>query len=220
MRVVRSGVVMLAMLLVLATASVLSAAQITSFGQVGTLNQFIATNNGNGTTSLDATGTVDITNIISGATDDNALFTFEAESIDAAQLLVGTVITQHYAGTFSLTNQAGTFNYLSGTFGGALQVGGNGGTGSLIGANSAGLGPLSFTTDLPVLLLDPKSFGLALSNLTPPLSIENGSIGSFTASYVGTADANVEPIPEPATMTMLGLGLVGMGGALRRRLRR
>jgi hypothetical protein len=197
--------------------------QIVGFGQLGSINTFISTNNGDGTTSLDVTTGVSVTNIISGATDPNALFTFEAESLDAATLLGGVIITQHYEGTFNLTNAAGTFSYLSGTFGGALALGGAGGTGALFTANTAALSPLDLFTDLPVTLIDPESFSLSLSNVVPVFSIVNGSINSFTASFTGTADATVEqvePVPEPATLILLGTGLVGFAARARKRLQR
>ena len=155
--------------------------------------------------------------------------TFSATSTEDAQILLGgTVISQRFAGTFSITDQANTINYLSGTFERHWNLVEQVLTGAVLTANSFPQSPpLILSSDL-FDLINPESFALAFSNITPPLGVNTYLVGgvshttiaNFAASYAGSADANINAVPEPTTLTLLGLGLFGMAGKLRSKFRK
>ncbi len=219
----------LAAVLSLAASQSAQATTILTFGQTGA-NAVTAVNNGAGTTTLTATNVaVIITQIeLGGTVSIPALLNLNAVSSGPAVQTGGPIFffdSQPFGGSFSITG--GGNNYLSGTF-----VGGTVGFGLDTGVvftllSSQPPGAVNFTTDRPDLInpafLPGLGFSLSFADVTPGLGISGAppSLSSFKASVSGVYSDNVGrgdiPVPEPASMLLLGTGLVGLGARLRRR---
>ena len=193
-----------------------SAVQIISFGQTSSTNTVVATANAGGTatTIVISDATVLIDQILGIATPPaiGAFMDLTATSIDAA-VGVGPALLQHYSGTFCIASAAGCAGTvdLQGAFSDAafgLQ------TGDQLSVNVASP-PDTLALSSGVIpaadLLPPSSFTVAMSNVTPALNLDNATLESFTASFAGTADASGAAVPEPASLLMLGVGVLALG---------
>lgn len=195
-----------------------NATLIASFSQNPSLTPTVtATDNGSVTNIVINSQSTSIT-AGNGAIIGNALFSLNATSIDAATTVL-TAVIQHYSGTFCFSSAAncGGTNLLSGTFSDAA-FGGLGGPGLNVNVNNPP-DTLNLASDLipASQLVAPNTFGLTFANLSPLLSINGTTIAGFTADYSGTISSSAVPAAEPATIAILGMGVLGLAAVSRRK---
>src|SRR5690242_21115132 len=191
-------------------AATASATTILTFGQTGSTNTITGTTNGTTSTITGTNVAITVTQIDAGiATPFSAFLNLSATSTAPATTLSGNV-TQNFSGTFSITSGAGGTgtNFLSGSFSDTVFGAASGASLTLsvsqppdsvsFNSNVIAAGELGLT----------RAISLSFANVTPGVNISNGSPGSFSSSVSGTFSANVGRVPEPATLALLGSGLL------------
>jgi len=206
-----------------ALAGPASADVIITYGQSGSGNTITGTASATGTVWGGTDIPITVTQIAPNgpATPFNAFLDVSAHSIGGANT-VGPFITQEFAGTFSICSTAAgcAVNYLSGSFSdGALTA--SGAVQIVVAAPD-----VTFTSSVILALGAPDALGFSFTNVAPPVTLAactntnpgcntGQTIASFTASVSGNASAT--EVPEPATIAMFGMGLLGFGLMRRRR---
>ncbi|HWZ75511.1 MAG TPA: PEP-CTERM sorting domain-containing protein [Candidatus Sulfotelmatobacter sp.] len=182
-----------------------------------------------------AGSSVDFTNGGGTLSGTNSGLTLTGSTLIAANGLGGGLITGSNLGTVSFSTGAlsGGNLQMGGTFaaGGSFSITGNGTGGIPNGVifNGSFTGPVTWTLvtlangthnyTLSGSLTGTWYAGGTIDGATVQLTINTGH-GFFSGQItVSSGDTNFTTVPEPGTLSLLGTGLIAVGGVVRRKLR-
>jgi PEP-CTERM motif len=184
-------------------------------------------------TAVFAGSSVDYTNSGGTLSGSNSGLTLAGSALVAVNGLSGGLVTGSNLGSLSFTTGALTSGSLQqgGTFaaGGSFTIDGNGLNGVPNGTLFSGTfsGPVLWTMvtlangthnyTLTGSISGWTGSGTAVQGATVQLTINTGK-GFFNGSTrISSGDTNVVSTPEPGSLSLLGTGLLALGGAIRRK---